>query len=174
MKQNAKQQRQQFKEQTASKNFRYNRYLLLRYMLALFFFVNMYWTLGLLLSGQFSALLPGFLLVFSIKAIAEHVKLYNAKKNDLPQLRYNRLYHLVQLGVNLLMLLVALTGIAYPVFFPFLETTFKARMIVASVVLLGAAIAGICLKRIQSIEQNTDKHYQYIKEFEKTMKFKEE
>lgn len=38
MEQNAKQQRQRYKKEAAVKNFRYNRYLLLRYMLALFFF----------------------------------------------------------------------------------------------------------------------------------------
>ncbi|EOT25670.1 hypothetical protein [Enterococcus saccharolyticus] len=170
MKQNTKQQRQQFKKETAVKNFRYNRYLFLRYMLAVFFFANLYWALGLVLGGEMTALLPGFLIVFSLMAVAEHVKLYGAKEYDSRQLHYNRLYHYCQLGVNLLMILISLTGVGYSFFFPFLETTMKARLIISGFLAIGSVISFACIKRMQAIDQQTDKHYQYIQEFEKEMK----
>jgi hypothetical protein len=170
MEQNAKQQRQQYKKEAAVKNFRYNRYLLLRYMLALFFFTNLYWALGLVLGGKITALLPGFLIVFSLMAVAEHVKLYGAKEYESKKLHYNRLYHYIQLSVNALMILIAVTGIGYSSFFPFLETTVKARIMISGILAIGSLISFACLKRMEAIDQQKDKHYHYIQEFEKEMK----
>ena len=59
-------------KETSVKNFRYNRFLLLRYLLAGFFFMNLYWGLSLALSQSWVALLPFGLMVLNLPAIAEH------------------------------------------------------------------------------------------------------
>lgn len=162
--------RQQHQKETAVKNFRYNRYLFLRYLLALFFFVNLYWTLSLILSGMATALIPGSLLVFSLLAVSEHVKLYSMKEFSGNPLKFNRLYYLVQIGVNAVMILFSLSGFGYQLFFPFLQTTLSARGVISGILAIGGGLSFLGIQRAQKISQNTDKHYQYMQEFEKEIK----
>lgn len=82
----------QLKKETALKNFRFNRFLLLRYLLAGFFFTNLYWLLSLAMSKSMWSLLPLGLIVLSVPAIAEHLRLYGYPSDDVRnQLKWHRL-----------------------------------------------------------------------------------
>lgn len=158
------------KRQQTMKNFYYNRYLLLRYLLAIFFFTNLYWFLGLLMSQSSLMLLPLMLLGLSIPAISEHVKLYGEDRQANPlKLQANRLYYLIQLVTNVGIGLMALTNSGFTELFPFFKNSTNTRFVVLAVLLMGGMLAIIGLKRIQHIGLDRDKHYQYIKELEKTI-----
>lgn len=170
MKLNDKEKRQSYKKETTKRNFRYNRFLLLRYSLAALFFTNLYWGLALYAGQQKTLLLPLSLFIFSIGAVSEHVKLYGDNEGDRPRLQLNCYYHIIQLVVNSFLVFLTISSFDFTKFFPFLKNTMQARMLLLFVLLLGVGLSAVCLKRIFAINKNQDKHYQYIEEFEKAYK----
>ena len=67
---------QEQQKKMAEKNFRFNRFLFLRYVLAVFFFANLYWLLAAMASNALLLILPLALLVLAISAIGEYVRLW--------------------------------------------------------------------------------------------------
>lgn len=161
---------ERLKRENGVKNFRYNRYLLLRYLLAVCFFTNLYWALGLVMSQSGLAIIPCGLLVISMVAIMEHVKLYGAKNtHSATNLQGNFIYHLIQVSLSIGLFLSVLTNIGFTEFYPFLTQTRQTRMIMLVVLGVGILISFTCLRRIQRIRHNQDKHYGYMQEFEKSI-----
>lgn len=167
---NGKEERQKYKSEVAKRHFRYNRYLLLRYSLAILFFSNLYWGLALLLDQKRTFLLPFGLLVLSLGAISEHVKLYSQKEQASPRLQLNFYYHLVQLGVNLFLSSFVFLSVDFTKLFPFFTNSSQARWLLIAWLLVGSFLSLLCLRRMHLIHQNKDKHYGYIKEYEKAFK----
>ena len=64
------------RRETALKNTFFNRYLLLRYTIALFFFGNIYWLLNQFIRPSFVIVLPITLIVLAILATVEQFRLY--------------------------------------------------------------------------------------------------
>ena len=165
-----KEERLQNRQKTSIKNFRYNRFLMLRYFLALFFFANLYWFLALLVMNAVLFVVPAGLMLISVLAIAEHVKLYGETSDNVEKnLRFNLFYHYMQIFINLICMLIVLTGIGYSQVFPFLNNFFQARALIFSVLILGSLLSFACVRRINHIKKNTDKHFEYIKDFENSM-----
>lgn len=166
-----KAKQEQLRKETAETNFRYNRFLLLRYLLVFFFFTNLYWALASFLSQDYLALIiSSFLLVVGGFAVSEHVKLYGDRSNQVElKLHYNRLYHLFQLIVNTYLFLVSITGWGFTWMFPFLNDYFQVRLFIMGIVLVGSGLSWVCLRRIRAISQKEDKHYQYIKEYKRSI-----
>ncbi|MGM0165399.1 hypothetical protein IGI39_000341 [Enterococcus sp. AZ135] len=158
----------QLKKETALKNFRYNRFLLLRYLLAGFFFTNLYWLLSLAMSKSIWALLPLGLIVLSVPAIAEHLRLYGYPSDDVRnQLKWHRLYQITQLITNVILLVSVLTNLGFEQAFPFFTNTVTSKGFVSCILLVGSLLSGVILKRIKSIYSQKDKHASYITEFSK-------
>ena len=158
----------QLKKETALKNFRYNRFLLLRYLLAGFFFTNLYWLLSLAMSKSMWALLPLGLIVLSVPAIAEHLRLYGYPSDDVRnQLKWHRFYQRTQLAVNGILLLSVLTNLGFSQVFPFFTNNTTSKGFVSCILIVGILLSGIILKRISSIYSQKDKHASYITEFSK-------
>ncbi|MEG3033149.1 MAG: hypothetical protein RR813_08035, partial [Enterococcus sp.] len=59
------------------KNMYFNRYLLVRYLSAIFFFSNLYWLIALLLVGSKLFFVPAILIISILPAVFEQEKLYN-------------------------------------------------------------------------------------------------
>lgn len=154
------------KKKTAVKNFRYNRYLMLRYLLAGFFFSNLYWGLALLMTSSIFALLPFGLLLLSVPAIAEHVRLYGFASDEVKnKLQFHKMYQQIQAAINVFLLLSCITGMSFSKLYPFLTNTIETRLATSSVLLAGIILSLIKLKRIQMIYINQDQHYQAIQRF---------
>ncbi|MCO8287275.1 hypothetical protein [Tetragenococcus halophilus] len=161
----------QIRKKIAETNFRYNRFLLLRYLLAVFFFVNLYWVLASLLSKAHLAFIISLLLLIVCGfAISEHVKLYGDESDHvLMKLHYNRIYHLFQLVVNSCLFIIAITNLGFEEMYPFLINNFQTRLLIICIVLLGIVCGWSCLYRIHVISQRKDKYYQYIKKYKKSI-----
>ncbi|WP_067838997.1 hypothetical protein [Amphibacillus sediminis] len=159
------------RQETAIKNFRFNRFLLLRYLLAVFFFINLYWFLALVMSRSVMMLLPLSLLVICTGAVMEHVKLYGEKSNHLDKhLHINFTYHCIQVVVNVGLGLTSMTGLAHTHVYPFLADSVQLRLTLAAILVIGIIMSLICIKRIRAIQRQADKHFQYMQEFEKILK----
>lgn len=171
MQKQKKTQQSTYRKETSKRNFRYNRFLLLRYLLAVFFFSNLNLAILYWLGKNKLILIPLGMLVLSVLAIYEHVKLYGETTDKVDhQLRYNLLYHQVQGILNSLLLLSTLANIQFLTFFPFLVNTAKNRWIVAIILILGIGLSLLSIRRIMAIREQKDKHFGYIQEYEKIMK----
>lgn len=71
--------RETLKKETALKNSFFNRYMLVRYSLALFFFSNVYWLIILWTQVSFYIIFPITLLIFIVWSYAEQFRMYGTK-----------------------------------------------------------------------------------------------
>lgn len=151
------------------KNMRFNRYLIIRYAIALLFFINLYWFL-LMLQESISIvmILPLSLLLLSIPATYQQFKLYGDTSNDIGEkLKYNKYFFTMQIIVNIFLMTIAITGFLYSHIFVLMTNLSDTRTFLVGFLALGIIISLFSLKRISLIEDNKDKFYNTILEFEK-------
>ncbi|MCO5510028.1 hypothetical protein [Enterococcus hirae] len=72
------------KKQFSLKIMYFNRYLVIRYLTAFFFFINLNWLVLLLIARSSAWLLPLSLLALIVPAIGEQVILYRTHTNRAP------------------------------------------------------------------------------------------
>ena len=164
---------QEQQKKMAEKNFRFNRFLFLRYVLAVFFFANLYWLLAAMASNALLLILPLALLVLAISAIGEYVRLYGSHSEQIAEkLRWTRLFYLCQLTMNLLLYVVCFFSPLFSFVFPFLDNTLVNRGALALWLGVGLALAALCLQRVNKIRRKKDTYYGYIKEYKKLIEGK--
>ncbi|WOV56327.1 hypothetical protein [Enterococcus faecium] len=150
----------------AEKNLHYSRFLLIRYLLPAFFFINTYWVFGLILCESYQvAIVVGIaLLILCIGAITEQVKLYGNKETVVKkQLRFNGLFHWLQLTTNVFLLLVVLTGFKFKDYFPFFSQNTQVKVILLTTIAIGLIFSVISLRQIYLILIKKDKTYHYLR-----------
>lgn len=155
----------QQRQETSLKNTLFNRYLLLRYSLALFFFGNIYWLLIQLTTKTWLILLPIILLILIVVACVEQFKLYGKTEANLGKTK--RALQ-VQAGVQVFSLLATLSP-WFSAVFPIFSDSFTARLFLLVLLGLGLVLLVLNLRRIQAISQNTDKAYLRYRQTEKSV-----
>lgn len=145
-----------YRREMALKNNAFNRFMLLRYSLAIFFFANLYWFLILLGSRYILLLLPLILLLLMIRACVEQFKLYGSQHSCL---LWSKRAFAVQ-GVAQVVLLIYL-GFAAKIelLFPVFANTLTAKSVLIALQLLGFGLVYYNIKRINQIQANKDKYY---------------
>ncbi|HGK0558807.1 TPA: hypothetical protein ACJY0H_000349 [Streptococcus pneumoniae] len=152
---------QQRREMALTNTF-FNRYLLLRYSIALFFFGNIYWLLNQFINPS-PIIFPIMLIVFSILATIEQFKLYGNRKEKLGiTLMFVRIQMLISIG-----LLVLTWTSWFKNLFPIFENNQVARLFVFVVLLLGLVLSLLDIRRIKKIYKRTDKAYQQFVQLKK-------
>ncbi|HEV1499161.1 TPA: hypothetical protein ACOZLL_001500, partial [Streptococcus pneumoniae] len=152
---------QQRREMALTNTF-FNRYLLLRYSIALFFFGNIYWLLNQFINPSPIIIFPIMLIVFSILATIEQFKLYRNRKEKLGiTLMFVRIQMLISIG-----LLVLTWTSWFKNLFPIFENNQVARLFVFVVLLLGLVLSLLDIRRIKKIYKRTDKVYQQFVQLE--------
>lgn len=135
---------QQRREMALTNTF-FNRYLLLRYSIALFFFGNIYWLLNQFINPSPIIIFPIMLIVFSILATIEQFKLYGNRKEKLGiTLMFVRIQMLISIG-----LLVLTWTSWFKNLFPIFENNQVARLFVFVVLLLGLVLSLLDIRRIK-------------------------
>lgn len=160
-----KQQRDAYRKKTSLNSMYFNRFLLIRYILAIFMFCNLYWAIFSLGTLSIVSILPIALIVGLVVALFEQIKLYRQHTNDLPK---SRVFFISQLTTNCILLL----GVYSPLFntiFPFLTDESATKSAITLVLLLGIVLCLLTLNKIQKISQNQDKHFMTIKQYEQTV-----
>lgn len=152
------------KKLSSLKNLYFNRYLMVRYFLAVFVFSNFYW--ALYTQGHWIMVLPCILLILAIKPCFDVIRSYGETSIDM---KWSTIYFRAQLGVNIVVAILMWTGMFHDLF-PFLSDILPSQ-ILASMILLGGVIMALCcVKRLDKIERNEDKQYQRILQYEKALK----
>ena len=152
------------RRETALKNTFFNRYLLLRYTIALFFFGNIYWLLNQFIRPSFVIVLPITLIVLAILATVEQFRLYGKRDERLKVTRmFVRSQAVIQMG-----LLVLTWTSWFTTLFLIFENNQAARFFVFVILLLGLGLCLLNLKRIQEIYERKDKAYQRLIQLEKS------
>lgn len=152
------------RRETALKNTFFNRYLLLRYTIALFFFGNIYWLLNQFIRPSLVIVLPITLIVLAILATVEQFRLYGKRDERLKVTRmFVRSQAVIQVG-----LLVLTWTSWFTTLFPIFENNQTARFFVFVLLLLGLGLCLLNLKRIQEIYERKDKAYQRFIQLEKS------
>lgn len=153
---------------TSLKNFRYNRFLIVRYMLAAFFFMNLYWGIAMLLAQKIMGFLPLALMILCVLGFIEQAKLYGYQDNQVSLNHTKRLFQ-VQLVANIGLLIGSFIGFM-KILFPFLKANENSRAILGVILVAGILISSLMLRRIWKIERNLDRGYQSVQEFQKIIK----
>lgn len=145
----------------------FNRYLIIRYLTAGFFFTNLYWLVSLLLASSILFWLPLGLLFFLLPVVAEQVALYRTHKNNAS---VTRNYFRLQAVINVFLALAVFTPV-YSELFPFMAQGSSGQALILFVIVSGLLICLFCQQRLNKIHANTDRHYQRIKEYERVVHF---
>lgn len=146
---------QTLKRQQIEKNNAFNRFMLFRYSLAIFFFANLYWLLILAYKTSFLILAPTLLLFLQILACSEQVRLYG---NKVVRLKQTKLALQAQ-GIINLVLLVLLSFNFGRVVFPIFSDQWQARLFLIGLQILGLILIRINLHRITEIKEDRDTYY---------------
>ena len=88
------------RRETALKNTFFNRYLLLRYTIALFFFGNIYWLLNQFIRPSFVIVLPITLIVLAILATVEQFRLYGKRDERVCSQLFSQFLKIIKLHVS--------------------------------------------------------------------------
>ncbi len=150
------------RKENAVKNMYYTRYLLIRYVVAFYFFVNLYWTLVLTMSEAYSAMvLPIVLMVFAALAIWEQTRMYSKEQRS-PR---------VTIGFFRVSVIANLSIIGLVVFqqsahlFPFFNVNLSSSLVLIGIQLVGLLLSSWMLLKLHRINRNIDKHYYRIRQY---------
>ncbi|MGM0174070.1 hypothetical protein [Enterococcus sp. DIV0800] len=156
---------EQDRKQFSLQNMYFNRYLIIRYLTALFFFINLYWLICLLLVNSFGALIPMILLVGFVPVVAEQYHLYRKHQNVA---LFTKKYFLIQGMTNLCLAIVIFTPFFSNVF-PFLKDNQSGRGIILLFIVSGILLCVFVQWRLKQISNNQDKHFYRIQKYEKAL-----
>lgn len=159
------------RQKMAMKNMRFNRYIMLRYALALFFFANLNWMVFSLPGRNLTILLPVVMIFLALFSIHEFIVLYSSSQKI--TLKKTKLYFLSQLIMNSLLIVFSFHSGFYSLVFPFLNDSSQGRTAIVSLLALGLLISGLCLKKLQAIAKNKDRGYRLFNNFKQSMKVSE-
>ncbi|MFT4245519.1 MAG: hypothetical protein QM571_03220 [Micrococcaceae bacterium] len=167
MKDTEKRALEKSQKEAGLKNMYFNRYLLVRYVVAALFFANLYWMLFASLAGTTWAIIPFALIIFTVLVLAEQVRIYNKHTNIVPRLKA---YSYIQLGVNICLLPTVATSM-FTSFFPFAANDATGKRFILILLMLGIFLCGILVRKVYLIQTNQDKQFFRIKEYKKAIGF---
>jgi len=147
------------KRQLSLTSMKFNRFLLFRYVTAIFFFVNLYWLVLLAGLGKLAWLLPAVLLIAASTVMFEQAGKYWHPTNQLPLTKW---YYVGQLLVNLFLMVLVVSG-QLTLVYPFL--TSRATMWLLIFLAAGMIVSGLLVRRAYLVEHDQDRYLQHIKQF---------
>lgn len=144
----------------------FNRYLLVRYVTALFFFTNLYWFISLVLSDSKLYFIPFVLLLFIVASVVEQVKIYSSPSHHAKFTKYS---FMALLATNVICIAPTCFSSTFALIYPFLINQEESRVFILTILISGILLSAFILKRLHKISLNEDKHYGRIKLYEKVI-----
>mgnify|MGYP004724299731 CR=1 FL=1 len=141
----------------------FNRFLMIRYLTATFFFININWLALMLYHKSSYFFVPLSLILLIAFPIFEQIKLYRTHKSEAI---LTKRYYQIQLIINLMLIVSTVTPIYEKIFF-FMNQDVTGRLFVTSMLIVGIALCLTVIKRINKIEKHQDKQYSRVKDYEK-------
>lgn len=155
---------EQMKHADSIKYLYFSRYLMLRYSVAIFLFVNLFWFLILIQYRMwFGIVLSGLVTLFSAAAGIEQLTKMHNRKLDVPVTRY---YFGTQSGLNVILGLCLFMPIKKQLF-PFV-TNADSLYLMLAFLFAGIILAYICERRVHNIIIGKDKYKKLIETYKKT------
>ncbi|MGY3725390.1 hypothetical protein SAMN05421767_1346 [Granulicatella balaenopterae] len=155
--------KQDRKKQTTIKNMYFNRYLIFRYYLAGLFFCNLYWLYMHLPVLNFSIIFPGIMLVISLGALIEQVRLYGNLTAKVP-LKMTNLFIKCQFLCCIVALISVFFNQFFVMLFPILIANTLAKQLIVGINMINVIILYCLNKRITKIKQAEDKPYKRLQQ----------
>ena len=137
------------KKQLSLKNMYFNRYLIVRYLTAFFFFMNMQWMILLLSAKSLGSSLPMILILAILPAVGEQVKLYRKHQTNVPWTKWFT------------------SGFTF--LYPFMANNNGGQLFVFILVVSGIFASAFIQYRLKKISLNQDQQYIRIKQYEKAL-----
>ncbi|MFT4148338.1 MAG: hypothetical protein QM632_06065 [Micrococcaceae bacterium] len=166
MKDSEKRALEKSQKEAGLKNMYFNRYLLIRYIVATLFFANLYWVIFLSAAGTIWAILPFGMLAFLVLVLAEQIRIYTQHSNQVPQLKA---YSYLQLFLNTCLLPTLSTSL-FTKLFPFAANDSSGKTFILVLLLLGIFLSGVLIRKIYLIQSNQDKQFYRIEEYKKAIR----
>ncbi|WP_313469047.1 hypothetical protein [Carnobacterium sp.] len=148
------------KQEFAKKNMRFNRFLIFRYMTALFFFVNLYWAILSLSKWTFAGLIPIGLLIINGLILIEQTQKYWQQSN---QLIVTIIGYWIQTFVNALGIILVLFN-QQAFFVPFMRQS--GRILLLLLFTIGLLACLYIQRKAWLIEHDRDSYLKYLEIFE--------
>ncbi|API89794.1 hypothetical protein ACEN4P_08905 [Marinilactibacillus psychrotolerans] len=160
------------RRKTALKNMRYNRFIFLRYSLALFFFTNLNWLILMLPSINIAILVPLSMIISAIFPIQEFLKAYNSNKHQI-MLKNTKIFFSLQLLINFLLMGSTINSRVFSTVYPFLNFNSYGITGILGVLILGSIVSAFCLRKINALRFNKDSGYKTYVNFKNSLKVSE-
>ncbi|WP_297568797.1 hypothetical protein [uncultured Faecalibaculum sp.] len=148
------------KKISSLKTMYFNRFLMVRYILAVMVFANFF--LAYLCWPAFTSIAAGIMLVLSIGPMWEMGKMYGHTE---PAVRWTRRYYVLQLVINCGFCFLVWAAPMASVF-PFFADVLAAKIIASVILAFGAVLCILCLRRLDRIQAGRDKQLARIRFFE--------
>lgn len=148
------------RQKASLKSMYYNRFLMVRYCLAVFFFADFFW--GVLSWGTLAGCLGIGLVVLGIMPVWEMGKMYGVTE---PARNWTRMYFRLQLVISLAVCVLVWTSPMQSIY-PFFNETALTKTIGFLLPLCGVLMSWLCVRRISKIDQGCDRQLQRIQFFE--------
>lgn len=137
------------------RNLKFGRYLLLRYTLAFFFFINLYWLLTCLIDVRFAVVFPTTALIVMIRAIIEQFTLLSRHGASL---HWTKLALAYQLLLQIIVIMFIMFG-EISQLFPIFTNTGASNVLLICWQIVGAMIVVYSWRRCEQIEKNMDRYF---------------
>ncbi|WP_086348026.1 hypothetical protein [Candidatus Enterococcus clewellii] len=151
-------------QQTKLRSIHFNRFLLFRYLTAIFFFINLYWSILSFSNLTMGIMMPLGLLLIDIAIIIEQTRKYWQPSSTL---LVTKAGYAIQIFSNLLAMLMILFGYQQ-VLFPFLNSSGRGLLLL--LLTIGSIVGGFVEWRIWQIEHNKDAYLKHMAVFEKSVR----
>ncbi|MGO4986195.1 hypothetical protein [Streptococcus alactolyticus] len=157
-----KQKLDALRRENGIKNMYYTRYFLIRYVVAFFFFSNLYWILMFFSSANRSFIIvPSLLAVLGGICMWEQSRMYSKEQKPAVKTQF---YFQTIIAVNAVLMIVTLFN-RYQYFYPFLSQSTTTKVFLLILLSFGIGIASWMLVKINRINHNADKQYYRIQQY---------
>lgn len=157
---------EQNRKKLSIKSMYFNRYLLVRYVSALFFFTNIYWLISLLLSDSSLYIIPLGLIIVLLFSVAEQVKMFGKHTNNA---KYTNYSFMILFFTNIVLIIPTCFSSSFNQLYPFLLVQEKSKIFVLVILTFGILLSALILYRLYRIKHNEDKHYERIQQYEEVI-----
>ena len=144
------------------KNMYYTRYFMIRYVVAFFFFINLYWALMFFTAEHLSfVFIPLFMAAFGAICMWEQWKMYSREQK--PAVKTHFYFQLI-ITVNAVLILVTLLDY-YHNFYPFFSQSGTTKIFLLIILSLGILLSVWMLIKLRRINRNSDRQYYRIQQY---------
>lgn len=155
------------RKENSLKTLFYNRYFAVRYISAVYLFVNLYWAVVLYMTQDYLAMvLPLAMIVFAVVTMWEQFKMFTRNQG---QAKVTKRFYQTIIVVNIFSALLTVAG-QTGFLFPFLLQNSQTTIVLLSVQAVGVVIALWILLKLSRINKNVDKQYIRLKHYLATLK----